>query len=82
MNDEIEKFNKHIGWSQKLSPYKLEYRYSDDCKQSGCPSHIATLTISHATDTFHIDWGDGSNCAFDGVKMAIIQDFINRFEPI
>lgn len=80
--DDIEEFKKYLTWSVKLSPYKLKYKCSDDCKIQGCPSHIATFEISHATDTFHIDWGDGSSIAFDGVKLAMLKEFIDRMEMI
>jgi hypothetical protein len=82
MKTEIEKFDGHINWLNKLAPYKLEYKCTDDCKMSGCPSHIATFTIFHATDTFHIDFGDGSEIYLDGVKFAMLLDFTKRFEII
>ena len=82
MAEDIEQFDKHIGWLNKLAPYKLKYRCSDDCQMAGCPSHIAEFEICHATDLYRIDFGDGTEIYLDGVKMAMIKEFMDRFEVI
>lgn len=79
---EEELFDKSMNWLHKLAPYKVQYRHSDDCKQSGCPSHTATFTIYHATDGFGMDFGDGQSISLDTTQMALIKDFMNRFNPI
>lgn len=80
--ENIGNFRGHLTYLNKLSPYKLKYHCSEDCIPSGCPSHVATFTISHATDTFGIDFGDGREIWLDPVKMAMIKDFMNRMEMI
>ncbi len=38
---------------------RKSYRCSDDCLQSGCPTHIAKLTYQSTSDTYTFDDGKG-----------------------
>lgn len=81
MSEQIEDFNKHVSYLNKLAPYKLRYRCSEDCKVNGCPSHLAEFEINHTCDVFIIKFDD-EVIYLDGVKMAMIKDFIERFVAI
>ena len=77
----IERYKKsleYFNWLNKYSDYIKKYRCTDDCKQSGCPTHIATFSISHATDTYSIDWGKGEKSYFDNSQMALILQFAEK----
>jgi len=77
MDKEIEKFNKHFSWCNKLCPYELKYTCDNDCEMSGCPSHIARFTLWHVTDTFEIEL-NGKTINLDGTQFAMILDFAKR----
>lgn len=79
--EEIEKFKEHFGWLNKLSPYKLEYTCDDDCKQWGCPGHIAEFKLWHVTDTFEIKF-DHQTINLDGTQFAMLLDFAKRLTNI
>lgn len=75
----MEKFNEHFGWLSKLSPYEVAYTHDQDCKQSGCPSHIAKFTLNHVTDTFTVEL-DGQTIHLDGTEFAMLLDFAKRLK--
>jgi len=75
--EEIEKFDGHFSWLNKLSPYKLKYNCDEDCKQWGCPGHIAEFVLCHVTDTYQIVL-DGQAIHLDGTQFAMLLDFAKR----
>jgi hypothetical protein len=44
---------------------RRNYRCSDDCEQSGCPSHMAVLTHQSASDAYSFDNGKGQIANFE-----------------
>lgn len=40
-----------------LTKLEMKYRCSDDCKQSGCPSHVAEMEYQSVTDILHFKDG-------------------------
>lgn len=77
MEKEIEKFNEHFGWTNKLCDYELKYRHDDDCMQSGCPYHIAKFSLNHVGDTYSISL-DRQEIHLDGTEFALLLDFAKR----
>lgn len=53
-----------------------EYRCDDDCLQSGCPSHIATLGFNSICNIYTFDDGQGNVMHFDlSLAAAMIDMF-------
>lgn len=68
---------KRFNWLNKLAPYEETYRCSEDCKQSGCPTHIAKFKLNSVVDIFTIELHD-KTITLDEAQMALILDFAER----
>ncbi len=76
--DKFDELYKSFNWLVKYSDFTQDYRCTDDCKQSGCPGHTATFSISHATDTYSIDWGNKEKIYLDNAQMALLLQFAEK----
>lgn len=43
----------------------LKYHCSDDCVQSGCPNHTASMEYQSTADILHYDDGKGQDVYFE-----------------
>lgn len=68
---------KDFYWVKKLAPYQVIYRCSDDCKQSGCPTHTAEFRLNSVVDMFEIKFHD-KTILLDSIQMSLILDFAER----
>ena len=41
--------------------YTLKYRCNDDCRESGCPYHVAKMTYNSTVDTFDFETFGGKH---------------------
>lgn len=64
-------------WLNKLSDYTREYRCDQDCEYNGCPGHLAKFHLSHVTDTFHVEFHNGT-VHLDPVQAELLLDFFKR----
>jgi len=68
-----------MGAVNKLSDYKVRYRCFDDCKQQGCPTHIAKFSYGSTSETFCVEF-DGVSSCYDSVQFRLIKEFIKKLE--
>ena len=59
---------------------ELKYRCYDDCMQSGCPSHVATLEFNSIVNTYEFKIGDKKYflCEHDIKAMIDLIKSLNR----
>jgi|TARA_Y100000034_G_scaffold135014_1_gene205323 hypothetical protein len=70
-------YSKSMGAVNKLTDYEIRYSCFDDCKSSGCPTHVAKFHYGSASETFCVEFGKRSVC-FNSTEFRLIQDFIER----
>lgn len=56
--------------------YKINYHCSEDCKQSGCPSHEAILTYQSTGDGYCFDDGKGHSDSVKFFERAELEQLI------
>lgn len=64
----------------KLSGEEYTYRHSNDCQQAGCQGHKAKMKYHSVSNSFSMDFGDGTNIHLDSAQMKIVYDWILRLK--
>ncbi len=60
---------------------QLTYRCYDDCKQSGCPTHEATLEIETVTQSYTFNL-DGREIFFDRGELEAMIELIEKINRV
>ena len=65
-----------------MANVKLEekYRCSDDCVQSGCPKHLATLEYFSVTNTYLFDNGKGVAHHFEDSELEVMISLLKKLK--
>lgn len=64
----------------KLSDCEYEYTHFNDCKMSGCDGHKTLFQYYSVTDSFSMDFGDGSSITLDGTQMQLVNDWLEKLK--
>ena len=60
----------------------IRYCCSDDCKQSGCPSHEAILEYQSVTDSYRFDNGKGYDDSVKYFERGELESFIRLLKQL
>ena len=50
------------------------FHCSNDCRQAGCPGHVARLNLHHTSDTVQLEVDGQCRTVFDKVEWAVFCD--------
>lgn len=68
-----------------MSSVSVKYNCYNDCKQSGCPGHIAVVTYHGTSDIYCFDDGkneENSKRFFDPTELQIFIDSLKKMDTI
>ena len=72
----------HFNWKNKLAPYEVKYRCTEDCIMGGCPEHIAQFGVNSVSDIFIITFKAGESgerkMYFNLEEFWMIQNFMDK----
>jgi len=75
---------KTFEWVNKLAPYRMSYRCTEDCIMSGCPKHIARFELNSVSDIFIISFKVGESgerkVYFNLEEFGMIENFMERLK--
>ena len=57
---------------------KKVYRHSEDCLQTGCPSHEATFTYQSTSDAYTFDTGCGRIICFERGELEVFLSLLSQ----
>lgn len=58
---------------------QVDYRCDDDCVQSGCPGHIATLTFNSISNIYHFNNGKDIDIYLDKNQIEAFVKMLKMF---
>lgn len=61
----------------KLAVWKAEWNHLNDCDPRGCPYHKAIFTYHSVTESFTLDFGDGTLIDIDDNQMELVKEYID-----
>lgn len=65
-----------------LIVHTKKYRCSDDCLQSGCPEHEATLVYQSITDVYTFDNGNGKTHFFERGELEAFIELLKGLDRV